>query len=102
MSQRNAHLTVHGRRLMVQRVRTEGIPVAHVANAMRVSRQRAHRGVARFDAGGDAGLDDRSSRPHRTPTRVGPEVEAQCWLLASSTGAAKTGSDPSSAYHREQ
>jgi hypothetical protein len=32
--------------------------------------------VARFDAEGDAGLFDRSSRPHRTPGRTSPEIEA--------------------------
>jgi len=76
MSHRNARLTVHGRRLLVQRVRNEGMPVAHVAKAMGVSRQCAHRWVARFDAEGDVGLMDRSSRPHRMPTRISPAVEA--------------------------
>ena len=76
MSHRNARLTVHGRRLLVHRVRVEGSPVAHVAAAMGVSRQCAHRWVARWDAEGDAGLHDRSSRPHRSPTRTSPEVEA--------------------------
>jgi transposase InsO family protein len=52
------------------------MPVAHVARAMGVSRQCAHRWVARFDAHGDAGLWDRSSRPHRMPTRTSPEIEA--------------------------
>jgi transposase InsO family protein len=52
------------------------MPVAHVARAMGISRQCAHRWVARFEAEGDAGLVDRSSRPHRMPTRTGPEVEA--------------------------
>lgn len=75
MSHRNARLTVHGRRLLVQRVRHEGQPVAHVAKAMGVSRQCAHRWVARFDAEGDAGLEDRSSRPHTMPTRTSAEVE---------------------------
>jgi transposase InsO family protein len=69
-------LTVHGRRLLVCRVREQGMPVAHVARAMGISRQCAHRWVARFEAEGDAGLVDRSSRPHRMPTRTGPEVEA--------------------------
>ena len=54
----------------------QGMPVAHVAKAMGVSRQCAHRWVARFDAEGDAGLLDRSSRPHRMPTRTSAEVEA--------------------------
>jgi transposase InsO family protein len=42
---------------------------------MGISRQCAHRWVARFDAEGDAGLEDRSSRPHRTPTRTSVDVE---------------------------
>jgi transposase InsO family protein len=42
---------------------------------MGVSRQCAHRWVARFDAEGDAGLFDRSSRPRRIPTKTSPRVE---------------------------
>lgn len=76
MSHRNARLTVHGRRLLVRRVREQRMPVAHVAKAMGISRQCAHRWVARFDAEGDAGLCDRSSRPHRMPTKTSPELEA--------------------------
>ncbi len=75
MGHRNARLTFLGRRLLVQRVRELGMPVAHVAKAMGVSRQCAHRWVARFDAEGEAGLVDRSSRPRRMPTRTSPEVE---------------------------
>lgn len=75
MSHRNARLTVYGRRLLVHRIRVEGSPVAHVAKTMGISRQCAHRWVARFDAEGDAGLCDRSSRPRRTPTRTPKEVE---------------------------
>jgi transposase InsO family protein len=52
------------------------MPVAHVAAAMGVSRQCAHRWLARFDAHGDAGMFDRSSRPHRSPTQTSPEVES--------------------------
>jgi transposase InsO family protein len=52
------------------------MPVAHVARAMGISRQCAHRWVARFDAEGEAGLIDRSSRPHRMPTKATAEVEA--------------------------
>ncbi len=77
MGHRNARLTVHGRRLLVQRVRYEGMPVAHVAKAMGVSRQCAHRWVGRFDAEGDAGLADRSSRPHCTPNRTSADIEEQ-------------------------
>lgn len=76
MSHRNARLTFHGRCLLVRRVRDEGMPVAHVALAMGVSRQCAHRWVARFDAEGELGLFDRSSRPRCSPTRTSAEVEA--------------------------
>jgi transposase InsO family protein len=76
VAHRNARLTVHGRRLLVDRVH-QGMPVAHVARAMGISRQCAHRWVARFDAEGDAGLVDRSSRPHRTPTKTSARVEAK-------------------------
>ena len=75
MSHRNARLTLHGRRLLVDRIRVEGAPVAHVAKAMGVSRQCAHRWVARWDAEGDAGLVDRSSRPHASPKRTSDAVE---------------------------
>jgi transposase-like protein len=77
VSHRNARLTFHGRRLLVRRVRSEGMPVAHVARAMGISRQCAHRRVARFDVEGEAGPVDRSSRPHRMPTRTAAEVEAR-------------------------
>lgn len=77
MGHRNARLTFHGRRLLVQRVRQLDMPVAHVAKAMGISRQCAHRWVARFDAEGEAGLLDRSSRPRRMPTKTSPDVEAR-------------------------
>jgi transposase InsO family protein len=39
---------------------------------MGVSRQCAHRWVKRFDEEGLAGLEDRSSRPHRSPSATSP------------------------------
>ncbi|HVM06927.1 MAG TPA: IS481 family transposase [Acidimicrobiales bacterium] len=75
MGHRNARLTFHGRLLLVQRVRHQHMPVAHVAKAMGVSRQCAHRWLARFDTEGEAGLHDRSSRPHHTPTKTPRRVE---------------------------
>jgi transposase InsO family protein len=73
---RNARLTFHGRWLLVRRVRDQHMPVAHVARAMGISRQCAHRWVARFDSEGAGGLYDRSSRPHRMPTKTSAAVEA--------------------------
>lgn len=77
MGHRNARLTVHGRLLLVQRVRAEGMPIAHVAKAMGVSRQCASRWVGRFDAEGEAGLADRSSRPLSVPSRTSAEIEVR-------------------------
>ena len=76
MSHANARLNVHGRRLLVERVRRQGWPVAHAAKAMGISRQCAHRWVNRFDSEGEAGLVDRSSRPHSSPRRTSTQVEA--------------------------
>ena len=77
MGHRNARLTVHGRLLLAQRVRVEGMPIDHVAKAMGVSRQCASRWVQRFDAEGEPGLVDRSSRPHSMPSRTPADVEAR-------------------------
>jgi transposase InsO family protein len=63
--------------MLVRRVRFDRRPVAHVAKEMGVSRQCAHRWVKRFDELGWDGLRDRSSRPHRCPTRTSPQAEAQ-------------------------
>ncbi|MFF0729957.1 IS481 family transposase, partial [Streptomyces sp. NPDC004134] len=76
MSHRNARLTVHGRRLLVDRVRA-GRPVAHVAAEMGISRPTAHKWLSRFRQHGEAGLRDRSSRPCRTPHRTPAAVEAR-------------------------
>jgi transposase InsO family protein len=68
---------LHGRRLLVERVRVEGMPVAHVAKAMGLSRQCAHRWLARYDAEGDSGLAERSSRPRTSPNRTHHAVEVR-------------------------
>jgi transposase InsO family protein len=80
MSHANARLTVRGRLLLVRRVREQGWAVAHAAKAMGISRQCAHRWLARYDEHGVAGLGERSSRPrscpHRTPARVEEQIVA--------------------------
>ena len=76
MSHGNARLTVHGRLLIVQRYRA-GWPKAHIAAAMGVSRKCVRVWIERFNTEGDAGLRDRSSRPHSTPTRTPAQVEAR-------------------------
>ncbi len=76
MSHANARLTVHGRLLIVQRHRA-GWPKAHIAAAMGVSRKCVRVWIERYDTEGEAGLQDRSSRPHSTPTRTPARVEAR-------------------------
>ncbi len=80
MSHASARTTFHGRLLMVQRSQA-GWPQAHIAAAMGVSRKCVRTWLDRFAAAGEAGLADRSSRPHRMPTRTRPEVEAQIVAL---------------------
>ncbi|MEU3855756.1 IS481 family transposase, partial [Streptomyces sp. NPDC029554] len=80
MSHRNARLTVHGRRLLVERVRA-GRPVAHVAAEMGISRVTAHKWVRRWRAEGEQGLHDRSSRPRTTPHRTPATTEARVCRL---------------------
>jgi transposase InsO family protein len=75
MSHANARLTVHGRVLLVERIVVGRRPVAHVAAELGVSRQCAHRWVRRFQLEGEAGLVDRSSRPHRCPRQTAADLE---------------------------
>ncbi|MFE9500363.1 IS481 family transposase [Streptomyces collinus] len=104
MSHRNARLTVHGRRLLVERVRS-GRPVAHVAAEMGISRATAHKWIRRWRTEGEAGLADRSSRPRTTPHRTAATVEARVCQLrqARKLGPARIGPAlglPASTVHR--
>ncbi|MEJ1090017.1 IS481 family transposase [Microbacterium sp. Mu-80] len=74
MSHRNARLTVHGRRLIVARAH-QGWPQAHIAAAMGVSRRCVARWLARYRDEGAVGLEDRSSRPARMPTKTPKRTE---------------------------
>ena len=76
MSHGSARLTVHGRRLIVQR-HQEGWKKAHIAAAMGVSRKCVTTWVDRYAAEGEDGLLTRSSRPHSMPTRTSAQVEAE-------------------------
>jgi hypothetical protein len=84
----NARLTIHGRRTLVTRVLFECRPAAHVAKELGVSRQCVHRWITHYDLEGEAGLHDRSSRPHRSPTRTPAATEAR---VLAARRALKTG-----------
>lgn len=75
MTRRNSRLNFRGRQLLVERVCEQDWAVAHAAKAQGVSRQCAHSWINRFRAEGEAGLYDRSSRPHHRPRQTPPEVE---------------------------
>jgi transposase len=75
MSHANARLNRYGRLLLIERVIEQHWPVAHAAKAMGISRQCAYRWVNRWRVEGEAGLADRSSRPHRSPAKTPDAVE---------------------------
>ena len=51
--------------------------MAAAAESMRISRQTAHKWWKRYQEAGVAGLEDRSSRPRRCPTKTPAKVERQ-------------------------
>jgi transposase InsO family protein len=71
----NARLTPASRRLLCRRVLEEGRALAEAAEAAGVSARTARKWLARYRAEGEAGLQDRSSRPRRVPRRTAPEQE---------------------------
>jgi transposase InsO family protein len=76
MAHRTARLTVFSRQVLVTRVTVEGWPAAEVARQFQVSRSTAYKWVRRFRIEGEAGLTDRSSRPHRSPRALPDEAIA--------------------------
>jgi transposase InsO family protein len=58
------------RRLIVHRVNEEGWSLATAAEAAGVSKRTARKWLSRFQAEGELGLLDRSSRPKRSPARI--------------------------------
>ena len=66
----NARLTVHGRLLLVQRVRETTWRVVDAAAAAGVSERTAYTWLARYRDGGEPALHDRSSAPARSPRQL--------------------------------
>ena len=81
MAHRRAKLTVLGRHLLVDRILGDGMAVAHAADMVGVSRQTAWKWLRRFETEGAAGLEDRSSRPARSP-RALPQAQVDAILAA--------------------
>ena len=70
----NARTTVHSRILIVRRLDC-GWSVAATATALGVTAKTVRKWRDRYAAEGAAGLADRSSKPHHSPTRLSREVE---------------------------
>jgi transposase InsO family protein len=76
----NARTTPRGRSLMIRRL-AEGWPIAAVAAAFGVDARTVRKWRDRHATAGDAGLADRSSRPHHSPSRLAGTVEAEIEAL---------------------
>jgi transposase InsO family protein len=76
----NARTTRHGRSLMIHRL-ADGWSVAAVAAAAGVTPKTVAKWRDRHAGEGAAGLVDRSSRPHRSPTRLDETAEAEIEAL---------------------
>jgi transposase len=72
----NARTTLYARKLIVARVRAGHRP-GEVAKQLGISRQTVGKWWRRWRAEGEAGLADRSSRPHRMPRATAPETAAR-------------------------
>jgi transposase InsO family protein len=104
MAHANAALTPKARLKLARLVVEDDWPIARAAERFQVSWPTAKRWAARYQLEGDAGMDDRSSRPHRMPRltpqpvvrkivhlrwkqRLGPlEIAARVPVAASTVG----------------
>jgi transposase InsO family protein len=71
----NARLTLRSREALALYVLKEGFTRKAAAAAFRVSARTVGKWVGRYQQQGQAGLRDRSSRPHRSPRRVVESVQ---------------------------
>ena len=91
---KNARMTVHGRALLVKRVEIEGWRVAEAASAAGVSERTAYKWLARYRAGGERMLQDRSSPAEtiaaierlRRQRMTGPQIARRLDLPRSTIG----------------
>ena len=76
----NARTTRHSRLLMIERLH-QGWSVAAIATAQGICAKTVRKWRARYAAEGETGLLDRSSRPHRSPRRLGSDRQAEVVAL---------------------
>ena len=87
MSHANAALTPRARLRLARLVVDQGWPIARAAERYDVSWPTAKRWADRYRQLGPAGMDDASSRPHRSPNRT-----PRRWCARSCTCAGSSGS----------
>ena len=85
----HARMTQRGRVLLVQRIRDGGWKVADAAQAAGVSTRTAYKWLARFRAGGERMLHDRSSAPVRKPRATPPVAVATVEAVREARHAAR-------------
>ena len=69
-----------GKFLIETHLRT-GRPIAELARAHGVHRSWLYKLLARYRTKGEAGLEPRSKRPHRSPTRIADRYEEEIVVL---------------------
>jgi transposase InsO family protein len=69
---RNAKTTPAMRALIIHRIRQEAWPPVQAATAAGVSVRTTYKWLRRYRLGGRPALEDRSSRPHRSPRQTAP------------------------------
>jgi len=78
---KNARLSFHGRVLLVKRIIDEHWKIAEAAEAAGTSARTASKWLARFRAGGERMLHDRSSAPARPKHKLSAETVAAIEVL---------------------
>ena len=74
---------VDSRREFVRLAGTGEVSVAALCRRFGISRQTGFTVLRRYREGGEAALSDRSRRPHDSPRRVAPEIEARILELCA-------------------
>ena len=87
MSHPKAKLTPQGRLLVVQRATEHRRTPSQTAEAVGISRATVYKWLHRYREEGEGGLQDRSSRPRRSP-RVPPLVSG--WRRSSMSAGSST------------
>jgi transposase InsO family protein len=77
----HARLTIFSREQLAKSVVEGRLSLREAAAERGLSRQSASKWIRRYREGGLAALRDRSSRPHRSPRRVAPELVEQIQQL---------------------